>query len=85
MLSTTHFPLDVIPYASMFLIESTITPKEIYERELEKRLAHMDLVVGLTLKRRDEWPSKQEALKYFSERLPWSRWDPRALESFVVS
>ncbi|KAJ3528232.1 hypothetical protein NMY22_g9497 [Coprinellus aureogranulatus] len=83
MLTTTHFALDSIPYVSMFLVESTITPKDIFETELEERLSYMDLVVNLTLKRRDEWPNKEAALEYFGKRLPWSLWDHRALKSFV--
>ncbi|KAJ3543126.1 hypothetical protein NMY22_g3252 [Coprinellus aureogranulatus] len=85
MLTTTHFALDSIPYVSMFLVESTITPKDIFETELEERLSYMDLVVNLTLKRRDDWPNKEAALEYFGKRLPWSLWDPRALKYFVVS
>jgi hypothetical protein len=84
MLTTTPFVRDAVPYASMFLVESTITQEDVWKRELEERMAYMNLVVKLTLNRKDRWPNKEHALGYFSKRLPWNLWDSRALESFVV-
>jgi hypothetical protein len=84
MLTTTPFARGAVPYTSMFLVESTITQEDVWKRELEERMAYMNLVVKLTLNRKDQWPSKEHALNYFSKRLPWNLWDSRALESFVV-
>ncbi|KAJ2930323.1 hypothetical protein H1R20_g6773, partial [Candolleomyces eurysporus] len=81
MLTTQHF--EVPPYVSMFLVESTITKKDIFERELEERMQYMDFVVNLTLNRKYEWDSKQKAFEYFRKRLPWSMWDERAIRLLV--
>jgi hypothetical protein len=82
MLTTQH--LKSPPYVSMFLVESTINKKEIFERELEERMQYMDFVVNMTLNRKYQWDSKEKAFEYFRKRIPWSMWDERAIRLLVV-
>ncbi|KAF6749300.1 Alpha/beta hydrolase fold-1 [Ephemerocybe angulata] len=79
----TTFSPPPIPYTALFLIEPTITPQHIFERELAERQSYMDLVVQLTLNRKSEWKTKDAAYAYFKKRIPWSMWDDRAVRMFV--
>ncbi|KAJ2912230.1 hypothetical protein MD484_g8185, partial [Candolleomyces efflorescens] len=81
MLTTQHFHSP--PYTSMFLVESTITHKAIFERELDERMQYMDFVVNLTLNRKYQWDSKQKAFEYFKKRVPWIMWDERSVRLLV--
>lgn len=45
--------------------------------------SELDLVSG-AVKRRDIWPSREEALKALQARPSFKVWDPRILEIFVV-
>jgi hypothetical protein len=42
-------------------------------------------VIQMTRERKDIWPSRDVALKWFFQRNPWSHWDRRVLLLFVVS
>lgn len=70
-------------WASLILLEPTITQAHIFNRDLSERMEYMDLVVNLTLKRRCTWASKDAAFEWMKGRLPWGMWDERALRGFV--
>jgi hypothetical protein len=84
VLSTTHFP-GPIPYAAMILVEPVMIPYDVYL----KYKAHIDgathFLSKMLAKRREVWPSKQDASAWLSGRLPWKQWDQRMVTLFVVS
>jgi len=44
-----------------------------------------DILVSGAEKRRDIWPSKEEAYQALKSRGTWKSWDDRVLRSYVVS
>ena len=42
------------------------------------------VVASGTEKRRDIWPSREEALAYFRSKAAYQAWHPRAVELYVV-
>lgn len=66
----------------LILVESTMmTPKVATGEEMRIRLSRM---MVLSSSKRDNWKSKKDALLYFQNKRPWSKWDPRVLSLYVV-
>ena len=74
-----------LPYAAMILIEPTMVTRELFNAQLDDRMAYMDFVVATTYARRDIWPSNEHAFEYFKTRLPWKFWNPRVLRLLAVN
>lgn len=65
----------------LILVESTMmTPKVAAGEEMRIRLSRMMI---LSSSKRDNWKSKKDALLYFQNKRPWSKWDPRVLSLYV--
>ena len=83
VLTTSWFnPPSKIPFNAVILIEPPIFPKEMYalhETPVYKAISSM------TPLRRENWASREAAQAWMAKRLPWSMWDPEALEIYVVS
>lgn len=73
-----------LPYLAMILIEPSVVTRELFNAQLDDRMAFMDLVVAMTSARRDSWLSKEHAFEYFQTRLPWKFWDTRVLRLLTV-
>lgn len=73
-----------LPYVAMILIEPVVATREVFNVELDDRMACLDLVVAVISARRDIWPSKEHAFEYFKTRPPWKVWDPRVLRLLTV-
>ncbi|KAH7904103.1 Alpha/Beta hydrolase protein [Hygrophoropsis aurantiaca] len=74
MLSTTFQPS--IPYKSFHLFEPTIYGPQ-WGVELH------EYFLDIALKRRDIWPSSEEAFNTMRNRPAWKTWDERILKLFV--
>ncbi|KAF8902627.1 Alpha/beta hydrolase family-domain-containing protein [Gymnopilus junonius] len=73
-LSVGHYPK--IRYASLIHCELMMVP--------EAAVKHAtDVVVRGSEKRRDIWPSKEDAYRTLKARGTWKTWDDRVLRSFV--
>jgi len=83
MLTTKEMPPGAFSYTAMVLIEPTLVTRELYDSQLEDRMASMDFAVASTSARRDLWNSKADALAYFSKRIPWGMWDPRIVRLYT--
>jgi hypothetical protein len=66
-----------INFAAFILCEVMIMPRKF-------GLAAKDFLSGGAEKRRDMWPSKEEAYNILKARGIWKTWDDRALRSYVV-
>lgn len=83
MLTTKEIPPST--FAAMVLIEATMVTREVFNSELEDRMSAMDFAVAATSSRRDVWPSRDEAFRYFKKRIPWMVWDERVILLLTVS
>ncbi|KAJ7509012.1 hypothetical protein B0H11DRAFT_1847506 [Mycena galericulata] len=79
--STSSSELRLSPYSAMILVEPTMMTKEIFAQGSE--LSEMTRVIDAVKKRRDIWESREAARAWFTQRLPWKRWDARVLDAFV--
>lgn len=84
MQCTGGYPLDRLPLASMILVEPPMMTREGVERATEAG-AVLILAVDIAKMRKDIWPSRAAAREWFAKRVPWKRWDPRALDLYIVS
>ncbi|KAI8969894.1 alpha/beta-hydrolase [Trametes punicea] len=83
LLTSVPDGLPVVPYSAILLVESTIITREAYNAHREEREAVLVNLSKAISKRRHIWNSREEAMRYFQERLPWSTWHPRVLELYV--
>ncbi|KDR77355.1 hypothetical protein GALMADRAFT_246742 [Galerina marginata CBS 339.88] len=74
-LSLGYYPK--INFASLILCEVMILP--------EKYMGENNFLAGGSEKRRDIWPSKEEAYKLLKSRGTWKSWDDRILKIYVES
>ncbi|KAJ6474400.1 Alpha/Beta hydrolase protein [Mycena vitilis] len=81
MVSTRHF--EKCPYAGLILIEPSMMDEQIWDANREEIQPAFDMVTSAVVHRRDGWPSKEAAHKYFVSRFPWNTWDPRVVASFA--
>jgi len=66
----------------LILVESTMMTAQMATRkEMEARWSRMTI---LSSSKRDNWKSRKDALQYFQNRRPWSKWDPRVLSLYIV-
>jgi hypothetical protein len=66
-----------IDFTAFILCEVMILPRKF-------GIAAKDFLSGGAEKRRDIWPSKEEAYKILKARGIWKTWDDRVLRSYVV-
>lgn len=84
VLSATGFGhLDVAPYDSMILVEPTMLPKSLFDTSLDIRKGVRRMIES-SRKRRDIWSSVSDARSWLRTRTPWSAWDARVLDIYVV-
>ena len=76
MLANTYFPK--IPFTSFILTEPMGFPKDSMPPTLTVFLTNS------AEKRRDVFPSREEALTWLQSRAGFKVWDPRVLRIFVV-
>ena len=75
MLADTYTP--PLAFASLILVDPMLL------REPRPGGPQLDLV-SPALKRRDVWPSREDALRTLQARPSFQVWDPRILDIFVV-
>ena len=85
ILTTKEMLHHELPYVAMILIEPTMATRELFNAQLDDRMAYMDFVVAMTSERRDIWSSNEHAFEYFKTRSPWKFWDPRVLRLLTVN
>ena len=68
----------------MILVEPAMMTREIFAVAFAEPTLYKQ-VIQMTRERKDIWPSRDVALKWFSQRNPWRQWDRRVLLLFVVS
>ncbi|KAF9492694.1 hypothetical protein BDN71DRAFT_1451172 [Pleurotus eryngii] len=73
ILSTTYHPR--VKYSLLHLVEPMILPTS--------PPGIPNVLEAGAVKRRDIWPSKEEAMKAFNSRPSWQVWDPRILQTYV--
>lgn len=83
MLLTKTIPPET--FASIVLIEPTLSTKALFDSHREDRMARVDFAVAATRIRRDHWLSRQQAFEYFKKRVPWDIWDDRVIRLMAVS
>ncbi|KAJ6561173.1 alpha/beta-hydrolase [Mycena vulgaris] len=67
-------------YAALILFEPTMVAADLYHPYVEKIIT--DLPISIR-KRRDKWPSRENAHQWLKARYPWNTWDARVLQTFV--
>ncbi|EIW53569.1 uncharacterized protein TRAVEDRAFT_133959 [Trametes versicolor FP-101664 SS1] len=77
ILSQTYQP--ALPFVATILVDPMILPATI---DIVAGSPRNPLLEGAE-KRRDVWPSREEAWAQFSGRPAWKRWDPRVLKLYV--
>ncbi len=75
--------LDDVPFTALVLIEPTIWPEELTGPEHDSPI--VTLATQAIPLRRDHWKSREDASRYLAKRIPWSMWDRRVLDIYVVS
>lgn len=78
--SISGYPPDKLPYSSLILVEPTVFTREVCE-QLQPSLTR---IKEFARTRQDVWPDGAAAREWFAGQLPWSRWDPRVLDLYVV-
>ncbi|KAJ7654678.1 Alpha/beta hydrolase fold-1 [Mycena polygramma] len=81
MLSTRHF--NKCPYHAIILVEPSMMDEETWKTRHEEIQPVFDMVTNAVKHRRDVWPSKEKAHRYFIDRFPWNSWDPRIVALFA--
>ncbi|TFK18656.1 hypothetical protein FA15DRAFT_675110 [Coprinopsis marcescibilis] len=83
MLATKYIDLSRIPYLATILVESGHMPSKVMDENSELIDFLVSTATKLTLKMKDRWASKEEALKFFSKSRAWSTYDPAAIKLVV--
>ncbi|KAH9923362.1 alpha/beta-hydrolase [Fomitopsis serialis] len=80
LLSTLSLPSDKTPYRAVVFMEPSLVTRDAFNKHGVNRKAALEMMYKAMEARKDTWNSREEALAYFKERLPWKMWDPRILE-----
>ncbi|KAI0040388.1 alpha/beta-hydrolase [Auriscalpium vulgare] len=83
ILSTTGYQLDNLPLESIVVVEPPMLPKEVVAKLGSDPSMALAAVVKAVMARRDVWVSREDAEQWLQKRLPWNRWHPAVLRSFV--
>ncbi|KAI9056797.1 alpha/beta-hydrolase [Trametes sanguinea] len=83
LLATLPDILPPPPYAAVLMVEPALISPECYKSSPDIQALLEDTAKGV-LKRRDTWPSREQAKEYFRKRFPWNNWDSRVLDLYVV-
>ncbi|KAI0329983.1 hypothetical protein GY45DRAFT_1324220 [Cubamyces sp. BRFM 1775] len=79
ILSQTYQP--PLPYVSVILIDPMLLPS--WVDSLPPDAGTRNILLEGAEKRRDIWPSREEAWQQFKSRPPWKIWDERVLKLYV--
>ncbi|KAJ6511479.1 alpha/beta-hydrolase [Mycena vitilis] len=88
ILTTCGMDLNKLPYPMMILVEPPMMTREVLA-EASKLTgpnsphAQMDMVIATVGKKRDIWPTREDARQWMSRRHPWKIWKPEVLNRFV--
>ncbi|KAJ7446320.1 Alpha/beta hydrolase family-domain-containing protein [Mycena latifolia] len=74
-------PTSISPYTALILIEPAMVAPDLFHRYVEKTISGLAAAIPA---RRDTWPSREYAHKWFKERYPWNIWDTRVLQAFTT-
>ncbi|KAF7360957.1 CN hydrolase domain-containing protein [Mycena sanguinolenta] len=72
--------LPEIPFTSLILIEPTMATPALYARTMAP---HIPAIVSATRRKRDTWPSREEAGAWMGAREPWRRWNKTVFALFI--
>ena len=84
ILTTMPGPHPPVAYDALVLVEPSLCTRPAWDAHLEEREGALVVMSKLVMKRRDAWASRADARAYFTKRLPWTSWDPRVLELYIV-
>jgi len=74
--------LSSVGIIGLILVESTMMTAQVATgKEMGARRSRMMILCS---SKREHWKSRKDALQYFQNKRPWSRWDPRVLSLYVV-
>jgi hypothetical protein len=68
----------------MIHIEPSMISREAFAANADYMKKAMSVLHRSITKRRERWPSREDAKLWMSKRAPWRDWDPRVLALFVV-
>lgn len=77
--------LDSCPFAAIILVEPALITRAAFDQHREERIAALAFLRKAINARRDIWNSRDDAMQFFRNRVPWKLWDSRILALFVVS
>ncbi|KAL0071034.1 hypothetical protein AAF712_001592 [Marasmius tenuissimus] len=72
-----------IKFLGTVIIEPTIFTRQIFRDTYEERIAGIKMSQKVTLRRKDNWAGREDALNYMKQRAPWSTWDESVLKLYV--
>ena len=83
LIAAEFYPnLASVGIIGQILVESAIlTPAAAIQEDTQARWSRMLMSSSC---RKDSWDSRKDALLYFQNKRPWSRWDPRVLSLYIV-
>lgn len=84
LLATMPGVLPAVPFKSLILVEPPLITKAAWDEHKEQQEFALKTISAMVMKRRDTWASREDARQYFEDRVPWSSWDGRVLELFLV-
>lgn len=85
MYSTKLWPVGDIPCLGIILVEPPMIDRDVFNNHIKERQQQTQFLLKAVSKQRGTWPSREAAHQYFEKRLPWSLWDKRVLQTYVVS
>ncbi len=78
--AVAFFRPGTYPFAAVGLVDPAIWPESVIGEETPTyKMAAKNIPF-----RQASWESRSEAKKYLSSRLPWSEWDKRVLDLYIV-
>ncbi|RPD54847.1 alpha/beta-hydrolase [Lentinus tigrinus ALCF2SS1-7] len=83
LLATVPSSLPAVPFKALIFIEPSMITQDAWNEHVKEQERSLTLVCSMILKRRDTWDTRADARRYFESRLPWSTWDPRAMDLFI--
>ena len=76
--------LPPVAYETVIMVEPALIAPECYDQDPELHGGQLKTVAEGVLKRRSTWDNRAQAAKYIRKRFPYSMWDPRVVDLYIV-
>lgn len=84
-LLSIRYLIPELPYIGIILLEPSLIDAETwYSKDQPMFRAMFAFMKKGANSRLDSWPTKEEAAKYLKKTIPYSLWDDRILELYIV-